>query len=364
MQDFFDHYVKGSGAQPSLDVTATIETCPSSAPSGGPFSAPTWSALHPGEVDFSSGPAQTILSTAGNPAVAQAFDPISGKGACATAPATDQGSGVATYRLPAVTGSGYTLLGSPTVIANLTVSGQFPFIAARLLDVDPSSNTETLVARGIYRIDSNAPNGVQVFQLHPGAWHFAAGHIPKLELLGQDSPYARTSNGQFQIQVSGLQLRLPVHEAPGTAPGVGSPKPPFSSHPGPSCTPAPSSKIFRRRSHVRRGRLLVTGSASERRCAHSSAASRRRQRVVRVFVVISRPAAHGRCRFVGANGHLSRARSCKRPIELRARGTSHWRLRLRLHLPRGRYFIRSDAVDGFRRHQHRTRASRIRLHLP
>ncbi len=70
------------------------------------------------------------------------------------------------------------------------------------------------MARGLYRVTAGRP---QVFQLHPGAWHFAAGHIPKLELLGQDSPYARTSNGQFSIAVSDLQLRLPVHEAPGAA---------------------------------------------------------------------------------------------------------------------------------------------------
>jgi hypothetical protein len=101
--------------------------------------------------------------------------------------ATDQGAGVATYRLAPATGEGYTLLGSPTVIANLNVTGEFPLIAARLWDVDPASNAETLVARGVYRIDPNAPDGTQVFQLHPGAWHFAAGHIPKLELLGQDS---------------------------------------------------------------------------------------------------------------------------------------------------------------------------------
>jgi predicted acyl esterase len=102
------------------------------------------------------------------------------------------------------------MLGAPAVTANLNVNGQFAFIAARLWDVDPSTNTETLVARGLYRINGNAPNGTQTFQLHPGAWTFAAGHIPKLELLGQDPPYARTSNGTFSIQISNLGLTLPV----------------------------------------------------------------------------------------------------------------------------------------------------------
>jgi hypothetical protein len=67
-----------------------------------------------------------------------------------------------------------------------------------------------LVARGVYRLDPTRPDGLQAFQLHPGAWHFAAGHVPKLELLGQDAPYARASNGLFHIVVDDLQQRLPV----------------------------------------------------------------------------------------------------------------------------------------------------------
>jgi ABC-2 type transport system ATP-binding protein len=209
---FLDHYVKGTGPRPTMGVTALTQTCPSTAPSGSPYQAPWWEALHPGEVRYTSRPAQTVLSTAGDPAIAQRFDPVLGGLACTTALATDQGAGVATYRLPPAVGSGYTLLGAPAVTADLNVTGQYAYIAARLLDVDPGTNTETLVARGVYRIDPNAPNGRQVFQLHPGAWRFAAGHIPKLELLGQDSPYRRPSNGTFSISVSNLRLRLPVHE--------------------------------------------------------------------------------------------------------------------------------------------------------
>jgi dienelactone hydrolase len=207
---FFAHYLKG-GPPATLGATAFVETCPAAAPSAGPYAAASWSALHPGRVSYVSEPTQTILSTAGDPTIAAAIDPIAGQGACASVPAADQGTGVATYRLPASTGNGYTLLGSATVTARLAVTGQYAFIAERLWDVDPATNTETLVARGVYRIDPGTPAGVQSFQLHPGAWHFAAGHIPKLELLGQDSPYLRTSNGTFAIAVRDLRLVLPVH---------------------------------------------------------------------------------------------------------------------------------------------------------
>ncbi|HEY8518338.1 MAG TPA: CocE/NonD family hydrolase [Candidatus Binatia bacterium] len=211
--EFFEHYVKGTGPQPTLGVTALTQTCPPSEPSGGPYVADTWEALHPGVVEYRSAEPQTILSTGGNPAVAQAFDPVEGGLACTTAPGEPEGEGVATYDLPTVTGEGFTLLGSPTVTADLTVTGEYAYIAARLVDVDPASNTKTLIARALYRIDPAAPNGRQTFQLHANGWHFAEGHVPRLELLGRDAPYARPSNGTFSIEVSNLELRLPIVEA-------------------------------------------------------------------------------------------------------------------------------------------------------
>ena len=219
IKSFFDHYVKGSGEPPPLNVTAFAQTCPADIPSLGPFSAPTWDALSPGEVVFRSAPAQTILSLGGDPTVSLSFDPVGGGLACTTAAATTE-PGIASYDLPTPTGGGYTLLGAPVVVADLNVIGQFAYIAARLVDVDPGTGTKTLVARSLYRIDPADPNGRHTFQLYSNGWHFAPGHIPRLELLGKDAPYARPSNGlAFSISVSDLELRLPVHETPG-APGT------------------------------------------------------------------------------------------------------------------------------------------------
>jgi dienelactone hydrolase len=365
IQGFFDTFVKtGSSSlmRPAPSVTALTQTCPKTAPSGGPFTAATWADLHPGEVDFSTTQAQTVSSGAGNPAVAQAVDPISGPGACATATATDQGAGVASYRLPAATGSGYTLLGSPTVIATLSLTGTFPELAARLWDVDPATNTETLVARGLYRVSAG---GAQVFQLHPGAWHFAAGHIPKLELLGQDSPYARASNGQFSIAVSDLQLRLPVHEvpgAPGTPAAVTRPLPPFSPS-GAHCTALPTSRIAKRAVRVTRHGFFVRGRASERKCRAATPAIEDQEHVAHVFVSIYRPYRHGRCRFLRADGQLTAKRACAKPVEFRARGMGVWSLRRHQHIPRGTYLIRADAVDGLDHHQRHSGASVVRVRV-
>src|SRR4051795_5834095 len=208
---WMDRYVKGDAAvTPLRGVAALTQTCPATAPSGGPFTAATWRAIHPSEVRLRAAAAQAVVSAAGDPSVSAAIDPIAGQGACATTQSPDE-PGTANYRLPAATGDGYTLLGSPTVIAGLRVAGQFPALAERLWDVGPDGR-QTLVARGLYRPSGD---GRVVLQLHPGAWHFAAGHVPKLQLLARDTPYSRASNGTFTIAVSNLDLRLPAHDAPG-----------------------------------------------------------------------------------------------------------------------------------------------------
>jgi hypothetical protein len=144
---------------------------------------------------------------AGDPNIGKAFDPIAGSGACATASGADQ-PGTANYRLP-VPAPGFTLLGSPTIVADLATTNLDSELAARLLDVLPNGE-ERLVARGLLRPGSGG-SGV-VFQLHPQGYRFAGGDTLKLELLPSDPPYARPSNLQAPITVSNLRLHLPVLE--------------------------------------------------------------------------------------------------------------------------------------------------------
>ena len=117
---WMDHYVKGVGAEPAQGVTAYTTTCPGDVPSGGPYTAPDWARIAKGEVRLDAGGAITIDPTAGSESIAVAFNPIGGGGACAQAPGADQ-TGTATYRLDPAPAGGYTLLGSPTVIADFTL---------------------------------------------------------------------------------------------------------------------------------------------------------------------------------------------------------------------------------------------------
>jgi predicted acyl esterase len=230
LHNWFDYYVKGEGPAPFQGVQTLTQVC--GGPSGGatgpyddpntdlPFQAPTWAQLSRGEVHL-TGPDAKVIAPDASDQAGTAFDPIGGGGACATASAADQ-TGTASYRLDPAPAAGFTLMGSPTIVADINSPGPTSQVAARLLDVNPATGNETLVARGLYRpeINSGTESTRQVFQLHPNGWKFEAGHVAKLELLPADQPYGRNSNGQATVTVSNLELRLPVLEQPGALGGL------------------------------------------------------------------------------------------------------------------------------------------------
>jgi predicted acyl esterase len=203
---WMDYWLLRKGRRPFRGVTAWTQTCPRTAASAGPFRARTFGRLARRAVRFRSEAAQTITSTGGDPQVAAAIDPVTGGGdACATTK-TDASPGTAVYSLPR--SNGWTLLGAPVVSAKLTVSGQAAQIAARLWDVAPDGQSQTLVARGTYRPFGTGKT--ETFKLHANGWRFEKGHVAKLELLGADAPYTRISNGAFTVVVKSLELRVPA----------------------------------------------------------------------------------------------------------------------------------------------------------
>ena len=352
---FFDKHLKGdaSAAAPT-GVQLYTQTCPEDAPSGGPITGATWHDTHPGEVRLADAEPQSVVSASGDPTIAQAFDPIAGGGACATTPAEEQPN-TAVYNLP-VAGSGFTLAGSPTVVTDVAVTGTHASVAARLLDVSPDGE-QTLVARALYRPGEGGAR--QVFQLHSNAYRFEPGHIVKLELLGQDTPYGRAPNTQFEVELSNLELRLPVAERPdgtqvlapspqvlpeGYAPAPGTAADDTSAPPGEGAgggSPAPSGAVLGATETSRcvagRGRITRAGvrglrvgatRASLVRAAGEPASTRGRR--LRWCVsgggsVTALLSAKGRAVLIRttARGHTARgvgagqrARSIRRPVRI------------------------------------------------
>jgi predicted acyl esterase len=145
------------------------------------------------------------VTAAGDPATSSQFDPIATSDACKTI--TPQAvSGVATYTL---TSNGFTMLGLPTVTANLSTLGDFGELDSQLFDVAPDGS-ERLISRGAYRLTFNQVGPV-TFQLHGNGYFFPRGDTVKLVLLGRDAPYLRASNdASFVVQVSNLSVSLPT----------------------------------------------------------------------------------------------------------------------------------------------------------
>ncbi len=215
---WFDYYLKGVGPEPA-DARGGVDILTSKCPVSGAgtrYHAPSWPQLAPGEIRLDTTGTQTVAAPGTAPS-----SPFTSGDVCSTTPSADNAS-AATYRIPAA-GAAYTLAGSPTIVATLATTGANDFVAARLYDVDGA--TQRLIARGVQRpVGVGAGPTPQVFQLHPQAWTVQPGHVLKLELLAQDSPYLRTSGAtapQQPVQVTDLQLRLPVIDAPGSDLGNG-----------------------------------------------------------------------------------------------------------------------------------------------
>ena len=98
------------------------------------------------------------------------------------------------------------MLGLPTVRGQIVTKGRGGFIAARLWDVHRGE--QVLVSRGVYRLRDNQ-RGNLLFQLFGNGWRFARGHTAKLELLGNDPNFLRTSNFEFRVTFSRTRVDLP-----------------------------------------------------------------------------------------------------------------------------------------------------------
>ena len=206
---WFDRHLRGRERGRARGVLAYLQTCPREADPGGPFRARTYGALSRGRLRYEAEDGGTVSSAGGDPTIGAAIDPATGGGnACAKTEAAET-PGTVRHTLVEPGKRGVTVLGALRLRADLEIEGAEPDVtqvAARLWDVDRETGEQTLVARGLLR-----PRGERErWYLHPAAWTFEPGHAAELELLGGDAPYARPSNGSFEIALRSLRVTMPV----------------------------------------------------------------------------------------------------------------------------------------------------------
>jgi hypothetical protein len=91
-------------------------------------------------------------------------------------------------------------------------------------------------------------------------------------------------------------------------------------------------------SDFRRG--VLRGIAIDQGCGAAGAG-----KVKSVSVAIARKVGK-RCQHLMRNGRLDRASACTSHIWLAAKGSKSWTFRARHQLPRGRYLVRTRAIDA------------------
>jgi dienelactone hydrolase len=218
--EWFKYFVKGEGSEPANahgGVTAISSHCPAtSTTSGTEYKAADWAALAPGEVHLEGAAEQTIQA----PGIAPKTTFTSGT--ICTTEVAGENSSAATYKLAPAPSGGFTIAGATTVVGEFSTPGTNDQVIARLMDVNEAEGgTQQLVGRAIYRpINPGGGFTKQIFQLYPQVWNVAAGHVLKLQLMVQDSSYARTSTSPQSIQVKNLELRVPTIEKPGSDGGL------------------------------------------------------------------------------------------------------------------------------------------------
>jgi hypothetical protein len=81
-----------------------------------------------------------------------------------------------------------------------------------------------------------------------------------------------------------------------------------------------------------------------------------------VLVSIARVTSKG-CAFLKTNGRLAKPAKCRRPVLLRARGRSKWKLRTRARLPAGTYraWVRSVDTVGNKERPSRPNRALVRV---
>jgi hypothetical protein len=112
---------------------------------------------------------------------------------------------------------------------------------------------------------------------------------------------------------------------------------------------APVSRV--RKIAASRARITLSGTSQDRGCA---------AKVRSVAVAVGRAVAHGRCRFLRADGRLGPAVSCLRTSYVVARGTRSWRLTLAGRLPAGSYVAWVRGTDVANNVEGRRRAVNLR----
>ena len=158
-----------------------------------------------------------------------------------------------------------------------------------------------------------------------GDEHFTTGFIDYRPLIW-DTFYV---NGHIMIpdMTGGLWV---VREFDAPPAVIGEPVPGGES----SCVDRQAPVTRLSRAKVTRKGVKLSGRATERGCG----------RVANVSVAVAKVSGK-KCRFLASGNKFAKARSCRKPVFLKAKGTTKWSYSLKAKLGKGRYIVMARATD-------------------
>ncbi|MGH2816845.1 MAG: CocE/NonD family hydrolase [Actinomycetota bacterium] len=215
---WLDFYLMGNGDNPSGIVEARVQDCASDT-MGQLYRAATWEGLQTADERMELAPSGQIGSPADDIHSAD-LDPAPGvtprprNGCAVTNTAVDTDNIAGQVELT----EGFEMLGMPEVTLTADPSAPDMYVEARLWDVDPATDRQTLVDRGVYRLGSTQPQEI-TFQLNGNAYIFEAGHEMKLELTADGSPsFLQYKPSAGTIDISDVRFDVPEAKAAALVP--------------------------------------------------------------------------------------------------------------------------------------------------
>jgi predicted acyl esterase len=216
---WLDFYLMGSGDNPSGVVEARVQECASDT-MGQLYRAATWEGLQTADESMELTPSGQIGSPADD-THSDDLDPVPGvaprprNGCAETSTVVDPHNIAAEVELPA----GFEMMGMPEVTLTADPSAPDLYVEARLWDVAPAADRQTLVDRGVYRLGASTQPQEITFQLNGNAYTFEAGHEMKLELTADGSPsFLEYKPSAGTIDISDVTLDVPEANAAALVP--------------------------------------------------------------------------------------------------------------------------------------------------
>ncbi|MGH2755889.1 MAG: CocE/NonD family hydrolase C-terminal non-catalytic domain-containing protein [Actinomycetota bacterium] len=216
---FLDHFLKGKGRRPKMNVTSTTTICAANATEDYPVDEPgveyrasTWRGLTADPFVFGWEGGGFVTSAAID-AHAPDSDPVvrdRQTDKCYTTAQTNPGIGVAHLATEPLAVE-MTMIGLPVLDLDFdTTDGEF-WVSARLMDEDPDGNL-TLVSRGYCKFngDTDPDATCDNFALLGNAWTFEKGHRVVVEVSQSDTPFLRKPNAPTSMTINAANVSLPL----------------------------------------------------------------------------------------------------------------------------------------------------------